>query len=144
VRERVKGARTTAGILSFIAAGFFFYGVGLLAFVSTPEWWVKVVIVATFVVPAAVFFGLGAWCWGRNVLQSLGIVLLSAAGMTALVVLTFVSMLMTPEYAKLLPAETRQLFSSVRTGATCLGGYVVIGLALLLAVRRNSRITDVA
>ena len=132
----MKDARTTAGILSFIGAGFCFYGIGIVAFVSTPEWWVKGVIIATFAIPAAIFFGVGAWCWGRSVLQSLGIVLLSSAGMTAMVVLTFASILLTPEYAKLLPPETAQLFSSVWTGAACLGGYVVIGVALLLATRR--------
>jgi hypothetical protein len=129
-------ARASAGVLSFIGAGFCLNGVGTLAFVTAPAWWVKVVMLATFAVPAAIFFGIGAWCWGRNVLQALAVVLLSAAGMTAMGVLSFVSMLLTPEYAKLLPPETSQLFSSRWTGAACLGGYVVIGIALLLASRR--------
>ena len=133
----MRGTRSTAGIASFIAAGFCFYGVAILAFVSTPAWWVKVVIASTFAVPAAIFFALGAWCWGRDVLQNLGIVLLSAAGMSAMAVLTFVGMLTTPEYARLLPPESTRLFSSVWAGATCLGAYVVIGLALLLTGRRT-------
>ena len=140
----MKGGRPIAGVLSFIAAGFFFYGLAGIAFISTPGWSIKLVIVTSFAVPAAVFFGLGAWCWGRNVLQNLGIVLLSAAGITTMVVFSFVAMLMTPEYAKLLPPETTQLFSSVWTGTICLGGYVVIGLALLFVARRNSQRTDVA
>ena len=134
----MKGARTTAGILSFVVAGFFFYSLAMLAFISTPEWWIKVVIAGSSAVPAAIFFGLGAWCWGRNVLQTLGIVFLSAAGMTGMAVLSFFAILMTPEYAVTLPPETRQLFSSVWTGAACLGGYVAVGLALLLAGRRTS------
>lgn len=140
----MKAARPTAGVLSFIAAGFFFYTTAIISFFSAPEWWVKLVIVGLFEVPAVGFFALGAWCWGRNVLQSLGIVLLSAAGMTALVVFSFVTMLNTPEYAKRLPPETTQRFSAVWTGAICLGGYVVIGLALLFAARRNSQRTNVA
>ena len=132
----MKGARATAGILSFVAAGFCFYGVSLITFVSTPEWWVKVVMLAVFALPGAILFGLGTWCWGRNPLQNLGIVLLGAAGMSAMVVISFVSMLMTPEYAKHLPPETMQLFSSVWTGATCLAGYVVIGGVLLIVGRR--------
>ena len=133
----MTSARATAGILGFIGAGFFFNGVGILAFASTPAWWVKLIMMATFALPGAIFFGVGAWCWRRDVLQNLGIVLLSAAGMTAMGVLTFISMLMTPEYAKLLAPESTQLFSSVWTGATCLVGYVVIGVALLLEARRT-------
>jgi hypothetical protein len=130
-------ARNVFGIILLVISGFNFYAVALLSFIHKPLWPIKMIVVSLFAIPAVGFLLVGVWCHGfAKFRRDFGIVLLSAAGVTAMAVFSYAAMLATPGYAKLVSPEERQVFSAVWTGGIWLALYVVVGLALIL--RRKS------
>ena len=128
-----KAVRNVFGIIALVISGFFFYNVNLLAFLNQSVWPIKTVVVAVFSIPAIVFLLIGAFCDGfHKFWRDLGIVLLSAAAMSALVILSFICILTSPDIAKSLPPDFTKMFSAVFSGFTCLAFYAFAGLALVL------------
>ena len=131
--------RNVLSIVALVISGFFLYGSNLIAFINQPVWPVKTVIFAVFVTPALVFLLVGFFCRGfNNVRRDLGIVLLSAAGTAAFVVISFVCMWKSPDLAKQLPPNFFQLFGDFFSGVLCFSLYVALGLALLLTSRKRT------
>jgi hypothetical protein len=134
-----KGVRNVFGIIALVFSGFFLYGLNLVAFVNQPAWLIKTIVLAVFGIPAIVFLLIGVFCHGFDKFRrDLGIVLLSAAGMTALVVLSFICMLASPDIAKSFPPDMLQMFSAVLSGVACLSLYIVLGLGLLFTLRKRT------
>jgi hypothetical protein len=126
-----KGVRNVFGIIALVFSGFFLYGVNLVAFINQPAWPIKTIVIAVFGIPAIVFLLIGVFCHGFNKFRrDLGIVLLSAAGMTALVILSFICMLAPPDMLR--------MFSAVLSGVVCLSLYIVLGLGLLFTLRKRA------
>ena len=135
-----KTVRNVFGIVALVISGFFFYAVAMIAFINQPAWPIKTVIVLVFVIPAAIFLVIGVWCHGFDKFQrDSGIVLVAAAANTLLVIFSFVSMLASPDVAKLLPPDSVKMFSAIWSGAFCLMVYIVVGLALLLLLKRRQQ-----
>lgn len=137
-------ARKVLSIVFYAVAGFFVYGVALLAFIkmdsmpepTQPPVWAKFAMIGVFSAPAAVALLVGLAIdrfrhWKRNV----GIVLVSGAGSTAFVVLTLACILMSPESKKLFPRDMLNLFSAYIAGTSTILGFIVIGVALIMTSR---------
>ncbi len=134
-----KVVRNVFGIIALVISGFFFYGVNLVAFVNQPVWPIKTVIIAVFGIPAIVFFLIGVFCRGFDKFQcDLGIVLLSAAAMSALVILSFICMLASPDIVKSLPPDSTKMFGAVLSGFLCLVLYLLAGLGLVLTSQKQA------
>jgi hypothetical protein len=134
-----KPIRNVFGIIAYVCSGFFFYAVNIVAFVNQPLWPIKSTIILVFAVPAILFSVIGSFCRGFGHFQrDLGIVLLSAAANSILVILSFVCMFASPELAKSLPPDTLQMFSAITFGAASLALYIFIGLGLLLMSRKKN------
>ncbi len=135
-----KTVRNVFGIVALVISGFFFYAVAMMAFINQPAWPIKTVVVLVFVIPAVIFLLIGVWCHGFDKFErDLGIVLLAASANTLLVIFSFVSMLASPDVGKLLSPDSVQMFSAIWSGAFCLILYIVVGLALLLFLKRRQQ-----
>jgi hypothetical protein len=124
--------RKVFSIVFFVIAGFFFYMVGLLGFVSEPSILAKWGIVLGFTSPAAIALlaglALGRFrCWKRNT----GIVLLSSMGVSLFVVLTFFCLLMTEEFRMMMTPDTLAYFRDYYAGSAVIAGFTILGLILL-------------
>jgi hypothetical protein len=134
----------------YIVAGFFFYMVSLLAFIdgaalgastaaldasdaSFPKW-VPIII---FTVPAVLTLVAGLAIMGfRDWRRDAGIVLLSAAGFTTLLVFMFATMLMKEESRKMMPPEILSFFSDYIAGAAVIIVLALAGALLVLTSRK--------
>ncbi len=124
--------RKFCSVASHILAGFFLYGISLLAFTSQLSLIEKTSMMIVFGLPvvAALFIGLAlaGFCnWRRDV----GIVFLSTAAMSAFVVITVACMLMSESLEGLLPLDIFNSFNAHFTGFTFIALYAVLGALLL-------------
>lgn len=124
--------RNVVSVILFIIAGFFFYIVGLLSFISEPAVNAKWGIMFGFALPAAIALCLGLALrkfhrWKRNA----GIVFISATGLTTFIVVTFICMLMTEEYRTMMGPETVAYFRDYITGGAVLAVMAILGIVLL-------------
>lgn len=123
--------RKVLGIVLYVFAGFFVYMVSLLSFVEETAT-EKLIMLLVFSVPVIVFIVVGLVVnrfnnWKKHT----GIVLLSGAGVTAFVILTFVSYMMNDEFRKMMDAESLELFSAYVFGAVFTLSTVFIGIMLI-------------
>ena len=65
--------------------------------------------------------------WKRDA----GVILLSAAGLSSFIVVSFIFMVMSEEFRTMMGPETVDLFSDYVTGSAVLVGMVVLGMFLL-------------
>ena len=136
--------RKALGIFFYIIAGFFIYMVCLLAFVSQPTI-AKWGIVAGFSLPALVFLCIGLAVnryqrWRRDA----GVVLLSGAGFTSFLVFTFVCLLMTDEFKKMMQPDSLRFFSAYASGAIFTLSVATLGVILLKTERKQAEQNDAA
>jgi hypothetical protein len=135
----------------YIIAGFFFYMVCVLAFIDGAAVtnggalgaddaafakWFPIII---FTVPAILTLVVGLAIMGfQDWRRDAGIVLLSAAGFTTLLVFMFATMLMKEESRKMMPPDMLKFFGDYITGAAVI---VVLALAggLLVITSRKPR-----
>ncbi len=133
MRGRVRSA---FGIICWVIAGFFLYTLCILSFVNQPLWPMKLTVLGIFLAPVVLFLLIAGWCRGFSRLgRELGIVLLSAAGMSLFGVLTVFFMYASLETAKQMPPEVREMFSAIWFGIGCLTVCFVFGLILVLQRR---------
>lgn len=131
--------RNVISVILFVAAGLFFYVVGLLSFVSEPSAGVKLGVILGFSLPAivALFIGLALrkfQRWKRDT----GVVLLSATGLSSFIVVSFVFMVMTEEFREMMGPETVAFFRDYVTGGAVLVGMAFLGTILLWQGTRKS------
>lgn len=123
--------RKGLGIAFHIIGGFFVYMVCFLAFINQPPL-AKWGMVAGFSLPALFFLGLGLVMnrfqrWRRDV----GVVLVSGSGLTAFIVFTFVCMLTTDEFKKMIEPDTLRFFSASTSGAVFMLSVAALGVIFL-------------
>ena len=127
------------GIILLVVAGFFFYMVSLLTFINEPSAAKKWGIVFGFSIPAVLpLFGGLALGGFRNWRRKTGIVLLSGAGATGLVVCAFVSICMDERYRGMVKPNTLRFFSDYSTGGAVTVALAVLGLLLILTRKRHA------
>jgi hypothetical protein len=145
---RVRGV---FGIVSWVIAGLFLQDLCILSFinppfnqpVNQPAWLMKITILGIFLALATPFLLIAGWCRGFGRFgRELGIALLSVAGASLLIVLMMVCMFASPETAKSMPPNFREMFSAIWFGIACLTFYVVFGLILLLQRRGRESETN--
>ena len=130
--------RNVFGIICWVIAGLFLQDLCLLSFVNQPLWPMKLTTLGIFLALVVPFLLIAAWCRGFSRLgRELGIVLLSVAGISLLCILTMVCAFASPEMAKSMPPNFREMFNAIWFGAACLTFYFVFGLILVLG-RRSS------
>ena len=124
--------RKVLSIILNIIAGFFFYGLSLLGFTNEPLTGVKWGIMIGFSVMAVVALcGALALTRFRNWRRDTGIVLLSASGFTVFLIFTFICLLMTEEFRKMMRPDTLAFFSDYLTGGAIIVGFAGLGCVLL-------------
>lgn len=132
--------RSVFSIILFVIAGFFFYMVGLLGFVSEPSAYAKWGIMVGFSLPA-----IAALCIGlvlrrfRRWKRDAGIVLVSAMGLTTFIVVTFIFMLMTEEFRAMMGPDTVAYFRDYIAGGAVIVTMAVVGIILLWQGTRRSK-----
>jgi hypothetical protein len=127
----------------YIVAGFLLYTISVLAFIDDaaagggdtffPKW-LPIII---FTVPALLALVIGLAIMGfRDWRRDAGIVFLSAAGVTTLLVVTFATMLINEEYRKMMPPEVLSFFGDYTAGAAVIVGLALGGALLVLTSRK--------
>jgi len=130
--------RNVLSIIVYVVAGFFLYVVGLIGFVVEPSTIAKLGIMFGFVLPAVVALFVGfALRKFRRWKRDAGVVLLSAAGFSSFVVVSFIFMLMTEEYREMMGPDTIAYLSDYITGGAVLAGMAILGIVLLWQGRRR-------
>ncbi len=125
-------------ILLYVASGFFFYTVALLAFVNQLPLAAKLAIMGAFTVPAVGFLMGGLWAsqfshWKRDI----GIVIFSGSLATAFVVLTFICMIATPDFQQMFPENKLAFFGDYVTGCFCIASLAGTGACLIWYPQRR-------
>ena len=119
--------RKVFSVICHIIAGFFFYMVSLLAFMSELPALAKAGMLAGFSVPGLIALGIGLALTGfRNWKRDTGIVLLSTSAFSAFIVFTMACIFMSEEVRKLMPSDILGNF-----GAHFVGGIVIVAFAAL-------------
>jgi hypothetical protein len=143
--------RKILSIVFYVIAGFFLYAVDLLAFVNTAaiktatplSAWMKLVVIGTFAVPALISLLIGLAItrfqrWKRDV----GIVLVSAGGVTSFIAATMVCFFMSPDWKRYVPPDApdmSEFFGDFTTGIVCIVTTIVLGVLLIITSRRNRK-----
>jgi len=131
-------ARKVISIICYVAAGFFVYMVSLLSFINEPPVATKLGIMGVFCIPGLISLLIGlAISRFQNWKSNTGIVLLSGAGFTVLVVFTFLCLLLSSEFKELFPEDKLDFFNDYVTGTFCVIVLLFTG-ALLLRKTRNA------
>jgi hypothetical protein len=124
-----------------IVAGFFFYMVCLLSFITRASLDAKWLAIGVFTVPAVLALAAGLAVarfesWTRVV----GVVLLSAAGFTAFLIFTLACLMMSEEIRKVfLSPNSFSFFDDYITGAAVIIVLAVAGALLLIVSRARRR-----
>jgi fucose 4-O-acetylase-like acetyltransferase len=131
--------RKVFSIIMLIVAGFFFYIVGLLGFIAEPSTSAKLGVMLGFALPSvvALFIGLALRKF-RRWKRDAGVVLVSAAGLGSFIVVSFVFMLMSEEYRRMMGPDTIAYFRDYVTGGAILLVMAVLGTVLLWQGRIKS------
>jgi hypothetical protein len=126
--------RKIFGIILYIIAGFFLYGVNLFGFARVPTPAAKWGIMAVLAIVAALALAVGlALARFRNWRRDAGIVLLGTSGFTAFVAFTFLCLFLTEEFRELMRPDTLRFFSDYATGIAVTIVYAGVGWSLLRA-----------
>ena len=119
--------RKVFSVIFHIIAGFFFYMVSLLAFMSELPALGKAGMLAGFSVPGLIALAIGLALTGfRNWKRDTGIVLLSTSAFSIFIVFTMACLFMSEEVRRLMPPDLLGSF-----GAYFIGGLVILVFALL-------------
>jgi hypothetical protein len=143
--------RKIISIIFYVIAGFFLYAVNGLAFINIaviktatpPPAWIKLLVIGIFAVPALIslLIGLGITGfqqWKRDV----GIVFVSAGGVTSFVAVTMACLFMSPESKRYLPPEApdmSQFFGDLSVGILCIVMSIVLGALLIITSRQKRK-----
>jgi hypothetical protein len=143
--------RKILSIVFYVIAGFFFYAVNGLAFVNIaavktatpPPAWTKLVVLGSFAVPALISLLIGLAMtrfqqWKRDV----GIVLVSAGGVTSFIAVTMACLFISPESKRYFPPDTpdmSQFFGDLTAGIVGIVTSMALGVLFIITSRRNKR-----
>jgi len=143
--------RKIFSIVCYVIAGFFLYGANGLAFVNvgaiktatSPPVWMKLVLVGIFAVPGLISLLIGLAItrfqqWKRDV----GIVLVSAGGVTSFIAVTMVCFFVSPDWKRYFPPDApdmSEFFGDLTTGIVCIITTTVLGMLLIITSKRNRK-----
>ncbi|MBT3289081.1 MAG: hypothetical protein HN849_07430 [Victivallales bacterium] len=133
--------RKTCSIILYVIAGYFFYMVALLGFLDgrIPVG-VKCSVLPFFMLPGAVSLCIGLALRGfRNWRRDTGIVVLSCAGFSALMVLTFLCMFASEELRKVIDPRAFTLFNDYLSGTAVTLAFAASGLLLIRADKMRAQ-----
>lgn len=124
--------RNAIGTLFYVASGFFFYTVALLAFINEPPVSAKLAIMGGVIVPALGFL-VGGLRISRtqNQKRHIGVVMLCGALATSFVVLTFACIMATPEFQQNFPTHKLAFFSDYLSGGGTIAAIGILGAFLI-------------
>ena len=141
--------RKTLSIAFYVIDGFFLYAVNALAFVNVaavktatpPPVWTKLVVIGFFAVPALISLLIGLAItrfqrWKRDV----GIVLISAAGVTSFIAVTMACLFISPESKRYIPPDTpdvSRFFGDLTVGIVFIISSAVLGVLFIISSKRN-------
>lgn len=129
--------RKVFSVIFHIIAGFFFYMVSLLAFMSEFPALGKAGMLAGFSVPGLIALAIGLALTGfRNWKRDTGIVLLSTSAFSIFIVFTMACMFMSEEVRKLMPADILGSFGAYFVGGIVLAVFALLGWTLFKAGRQ--------
>ncbi|MDR2637422.1 MAG: hypothetical protein LBB55_03710 [Zoogloeaceae bacterium] len=131
-----QSMRTLAGILFRMIAGFFFYLVSVLAFISGLSTSEKLGILIGFSVPAVVALLVALVLtrfadWKRDT----GSVLLGASGFSVFMIFSFACLFMDENFPKMMPAARFDYWTDYWTGCGVMAGLAALGWILVQADR---------
>lgn len=131
--------RKTVSVLLYVISGFFLYMVCVFAFVNKPPIPVKFAMMGGFCIPALIALVIGLACnrfenWKRDI----GIVMASAAGLTAFVALSMACLLLDAEFRKFFPENEMDIFSDYISGVGCIVIIAMAGIILIRISKSNS------
>lgn len=126
-------------IVCYIIAGFFLYAACLIGFINQPPYFIKIAIMSGFAIPGliAIVAGLAIGrfqTWKRDV----GIVLLTASGLTALVAFSVFCLFLSSEFKEFFPDIKIVFFNDYLTGLSYTILFALTGIFLI----RKSKRTD--
>jgi len=131
--------RKVISIICYVVAGFFVYMVSFVAFLPLdPPPWAKSAIMGGCAIPGVITLVIGLVIsrfqyWKRDV----GIVLVSGAGTSALIILLMACVLLSPELVRLHPSHKLTFFSHLVTGLSCIVLFSAAGITLIMSSRRK-------
>ena len=136
--------RKIISLFFYILGGFFVYGICILSFISIPEIGsFKFAIMVGFSIPALIFIVIGAAIRRFQTWQSsIGIVLLSIVGFNLIGIITFISILLTPEFDKFFPDNKLASFNDYLSGFSVM--LVLAGLGGFLFKKGKRKIAEQA
>lgn len=131
-RNRIM-LRKIISIFFYISAGFFIYGVCLIAFVNIPQdCGVKFLIMGIFSIPVLLcLFIASAVSSFQNWKYYTGVTLLSGVGFNTLVIITIICLLLTPELNEFFPDNKLGFFNDYISGFSVMfilggtGGFMI-------------------
>ena len=131
-----------ARVIFYIVAGFFVYGVELLAFINLgPGKYLTtlgVCVVSAVVAILALVAG-SAFDRFRHMIRDSGIVLLSVGGFVAVGVLSFAWLMGSEDFRKALGPQAVAALTDYVTGFSCLIALTLLGFILVIVGVRKSR-----
>ncbi|WP_158568827.1 hypothetical protein [Duganella sp. BJB488] len=123
--------RKVLSVICQVIAGFFFYMVSMLAFMSGFPAMGKAAMLAGFSVPAFIALAIALALTGlRNWKKDTGVMLLSMSAFNGFVILTMACMLASEEFRKLVPADSFAMFGAYFVGALVLAAFAALGWIL--------------
>jgi len=129
--------RKVISIICYVAAGFFVYMISFLSFINEPPVAAKLAIMGVFCIPGLISLLIGlAISRFRNWKSNTGIVLLSGAGFTVLVVFIFFCLLLSSEFRELFPEAKLDFFNDYVTGTFCVVILLFTGALLLRKAKK--------
>lgn len=125
-------AQKIISVACYIIAGFFLYGVCFIGFLNLPPYAMKIAVMGCFSIPGLIALVIGLavkrfLTWKRDT----GIVLLSAAGLTAVVTFTTFCVFLSPEVKKTYPDIELSFFNDYITGLSCTILFAFVGIFLI-------------
>lgn len=124
--------RKILSIMSLVISGFFIYMVTLIAFIKVPSN-EKFLISGIFIIPVILFHLVGLYIVRfKNWMRNTGIVILSGAGVTTLVLLSLITVSMSEEFKTASDVNPLEYFNQWFMGGFVLLISISIGLTLLL------------
>ncbi|MBN1378682.1 MAG: hypothetical protein JXA04_05560 [Gammaproteobacteria bacterium] len=134
--------RPTISIILHVLAGFFIYGVCLIAFAGGQDVGShKYTIMAIFAVPALILLPIAVAVYRfQGWKSSVGITFLSVAAFNLIAILTFACLFLDPEFVKLFPDKNPlEMFNDYFSGTVVMIVVTITGGLLYISERRESK-----
>lgn len=123
--------RKVLSVACQIIAGFFFYMVSMLAFMSGFPAMGKAAMLAGCSVPAFIALAVALALTGlRNWKKDTGVMLLSMSAFNGFIILSIACMWMSEEFRRIMPSDPFAVFGAYFVGAPVLAAFAVLGWIL--------------